>query len=563
LRTEPEKLTNEEDYAVKKPKSSAIFDEKDFPVSVARLTVFKGTGADVDEMKEKPLIAIANSHTEMNPGHMHLGAMAQKVKDGVHAAGGVPFEFNVPAPCDALTMGHEGMRYVLAQRDLIADMVETHIRSMCFDGLVLMAGCDKIIPGMLMAAARLDLPTIFVTAGPNAFQIRFSPKFTGATHHSFYEGLEEKFATATCATCGSCELMGTANTFQSLAEALGMALPGTANIPAYHAERSVVARKSGKRIVEMVEQNITARQIMTAKSIENALAVDMAIGGSTNASLHLPAIANELGLELPLEKFNKFNRRIPTLCSISPSGPHGVQDLYRAGGIPAVMKNLADDINQDALNVSGQTTADIIAQANVLIPEVIRDRADPYHAQGGTVALFGNLAPEGCVIKQSAVVEDMHQFTGTAKVFESEKDCLTAIREGTIQEGQVIVIRNEGPRGGPGMPEMLAATMGLDLAGFKCVALVTDGRFSGATSGPCVGHVSPEARSGGPIGIIKDGDEITIDIPNRKIELHLSDDEIQNRLKTYQPVQRDIPPGYMRRYVKLVGSAAKGAVLDG
>jgi dihydroxy-acid dehydratase len=499
----------------------------------------------------------------MNPGHMHLGAMAQKVKDGVHAAGGVPFEFNVPAPCDALTMGHEGMRYVLAQRDLIADMVETHIRSMCFDGLVLMAGCDKIIPGMLMAAARLDLPTIFVTAGPNAFQIRFSPKFTGATHHSFYEGLEEKFATATCATCGSCELMGTANTFQSLAEALGMALPGTANIPAYHAERSVVARKSGKRIVEMVEQNITARQIMTAKSIENALAVDMAIGGSTNASLHLPAIANELGLELPLEKFNKFNRRIPTLCSISPSGPHGVQDLYRAGGIPAVVKNLADDINQDALNVSGQTTADIIAQANVLIPEIIRDRADPYHAQGGTVALFGNLAPEGCVIKQSAVVEDMHQFTGTAKVFESEKDCLTAIREGTIQEGQVIVIRNEGPRGGPGMPEMLAATMGLDLAGFKCVALVTDGRFSGATSGPCVGHVSPEARSGGPIGIIKDGDEITIDIPNRKIELHLSDDEIQNRLKTYQPVQRDIPPGYMRRYVKLVGSAAKGAVLDG
>jgi dihydroxy-acid dehydratase len=547
---------------VKKPKSSAIVDEKDFPVSIARMAVFQGVGVDLAELKEKPLIAVVNSHTEMNPGHMHLGNLARRVKEGVHAAGGIPFEFNVPAPCDALAMGNEGMRYVLAQRDLIADVVETHVRSMNLDGLVLMAGCDKIIPGMLMAAVRLDLPAIFLTGGPNAFQIRYKSSFTGATHHSYYNELVDKLATATCATCGSCELMGTANTFQCLTEALGLSLPGSANVPAYHSEKLVWARRVGQRIVGLVEEEITARKILTPQALENALMVDLAIGGSTNATLHLPALAHEIGLELPLETFNEFNRRIPTLCRISPSGPHGVQDLYTAGGVPAVMKMLADDLHLDALSVSGQTMGEVVAQAAVLDPEVILPRDRPYSPEGSTVVLSGNLAPDGAVVKQSAVSADMRQFSGPARVFESEQDCLTAIREKTILEGQVVVIRYEGPKGGPGMPEMLAATMGLDLAGFKRVALVTDGRFSGATSGPCIGHVSPEAAAGGPLAVVRDGDEIAIDIPGRSLEIRLSREEIAQRLRDWQPLSRPIPQGYMRRYVRLVGSAAKGAILD-
>lgn len=547
---------------MKKTKSSAIFDEKDFPVSIARLTVFRGTGADVDEMKEKPLIAIVNSQTDINPGHMHLTAIAQRVKEGVHAGGGVPFEFNVPAPCDALGMGNEGMRYILAQRDLIADIAETHIRSMNYDGLVFIASCDKIIPGMLMAAARCDLPSIFITGGPNSFAIRYRPNFDGSTHHSYYDDLEDKMATATCATCGSCELMGTANTFQCLAEALGMTIPGSANVPAFHSEKLLFARKTGKRIVDMVEEELNACKILTQKALENAIVVDLAIGGSTNATLHLPALAHEMDIDLPLSAFNEYNKKIPTLCKISPSGPYGVLDLFRAGGVPGVMKNLAGDLNLDAINVMGRTVGEMIEQAAVLDNQVIADRDKPYSPEGATVVLTGNLAPEGCVVKKSAVDPDMLQFTGKARVFESEKDCLTAIREATIQEGEVVVIRYEGPKGGPGMPEMLAATMGLDMAGFKRVALVTDGRFSGATSGPCIGHTSPEAAAGGPIAVIRDGDEISIDIPGRTIELNVSDEEMENRFKGWTPEQREIPKGYMRRYVRYVSSAAKGAVLE-
>lgn len=547
---------------MKKPKSSPIFDTSDFPVGVVRSSIIKGTGADLDELREKPIIAVVNSHTEINPGHMHLRALAEKVKEGIHAAGGIPFEFNVPAPCDGITEGNEGMRFVLPQRELIADIIETHVRSMLFDGMVMIASCDKIIPGMIMSAARLDLATIFLTGGPNAWAIRFMAGKKDSVDHKDYVELPLKVATATCSTCGACELMGTANTFQSLAEALGLTIPGSANVPAFLSEKLLYARKAGMRIVKMVEEGLTARKILNSKSLENALIVDLAIGGSTNSTLHLPAIAHELGLELPWSRFNDLNKKIPTLLSISPNGPHGIVDLYMAGGIPAVLKRLEGDIHTDCLTVTGQTWKDILPWVEVKDERVIPPRNKPFLPEGGTVALFGNLAPEGAVVKQSAVIPEMRTFSAKAKVFESEADLLKAFREKKVEDNIVIVIRNEGPKGGPGMPETLAVTMALDLSGLKRVALVTDGRFSGASYGPCVGQVSPEAFVGGPIAAVKDGDEITIDIPNRKIEVKLSDEEIRNRLKNFAPQKRDVPTGYMRRYVKYVTSAAKGAVLE-
>jgi dihydroxy-acid dehydratase len=550
------------EVVVKKPKSNLIFDDRDFPISLVRKCILQGTGIDIEEGKQKPIIAIANSQTEINPGHMHLDTIAQRVKEGVHAAGGLPFEFSVPAPCDGLSEGHEGMRFVLAQRDLIADIVETHVRSMVYDGIVFIAGCDKIVPGMLMAAARLNLPAIFITGGPNAYGIRFKNTFTGSVDRQSYDDLGDKLATGTAATCGACELMGTANTMQCLTEALGLSLPRSANVPAYHAEKLLFARMAGKRIVEMVEEDLTANKIVTHKAIENAVMVDLAIGGSTNSTLHLPALAHEIGFYLPLQAFNDFNKRIPTLCAISPNGPYGITDLYMAGGIPAVMKRLADDLHLDALTVTGKTVGDIINEAPIQNDRIIPDKTNAHTPEGSTVVLSGNLAPEGAVVKQSAVAKDMLIFSGKAHVFESEHDCLKAIREKTIQEGEMVVIRNEGPKGGPGMAETLAVTLALEMAAFKQVALITDGRFSGASAGPCIGHVSPEAYVGGPIAVVRDGDEISIDIPARKLEVKLSDKEITNRLRGWKPVEREIPPGFMRRYVKLVGSAAKGAVLE-
>jgi dihydroxy-acid dehydratase len=545
-----------------KPVSGPVFDESDFPISVVRLAILKGTGVDIDEAKAKPIIGIANSSTEMNPGHMHLGALAQRVKEGVHEAGGIPFEFNVPAPCDGLTEGNPGMRFVLPQRELIADMVETHARSMLFDGLVMIASCDKIIPGMIMAAARLDRATVFLTGGPGAFQIRFSPGMKGSVDHKDYENLLDKLAAATCATCGACEIMGTANTMQCLAEALGLTIPGSANVPGYHVDKLLFARRSGRRVVEMVKEGLTARRVLTEAAVNNAVVVDMAIGGSTNSALHLPAIARELGADLPLAKFNEVSDRVPTLCAVSPNGPYGVVDLFRAGGIPAVMKRLADDLDLDAINITGETWGQTLERFEVLDEAVIPPREKAHSPAGGIVALFGNLAPEGSVIKQSAVAGDMKKFSGPARVFDSEASFLASIRAGTLNDGEVAIIRYEGPRGGPGMPETLAATMALELHGYSRVALVTDGRFSGASAGPCVGHVSPEAYVGGPIAAVNDGDIITIDIPARSIEVDLSEDELRSRLEGWKPVEREIPQGFMRRYVRLVGSAAKGAVLE-
>lgn len=546
---------------MKKPQSSPIFDDSDFPISIVRKSIFQGTGADLTEAGRRPLIAIANSLTEINPGHMHLGPIAQRVKDGVNMAGGLPFEFNVPAPCDGMTEGHPGMRFVLAQRDLIADIIETHIRSMRYDGIVFIASCDKIIPGMIMAAARLDLPAIFVTGGPNAWDIRFKASMRGGVDHKCYSDLLDKLATATAATCGSCEVMSTANTMQSLTEALGISLAGSATVPAFHSAKLLYARHAGQRIVGLIEEGLSIKKILTQQSLENALMVSLAIGGSTNVALHLPAIAYELSLELPLSRFNDYSRIIPTLCGISPNGPHGMIDLFVAGGIPAVMKRLGDHLHRDSLTVSGMRIGDIVDQAEVKNPDVIPDKEHAFHPEGGTTALFGNLAPEGAVVKQSAVAENMRKFTGPARVFDAESDVLKAIREKTLREGEVIVIRYEGPRGGPGMPETLAVTMGLDLAGFTNLALITDGRFSGATAGPCIGHVSPEAACGGPIAVIRDGDIIRIDITARTLDVDLTPEEISRRFANWKPVTKPIPPGYMRRYVNAVSSAALGAVL--
>jgi len=547
---------------MRKPKSHLLFDDKDYPISFVRTSMIRGTGSDIGELSEKPLVAVVNSLTELNPGHMHLGPLGERVKQGVNAGGGIPFEFHVPAPCDGMTEGHEGMRFILPQRELIADTVETYVRSMLFDGMVLIAGCDKIIPGMIMAAARLDLPTILVTGGPSAWQIRFSAGWAQSVSHRDYRERVHRLETSTVATCGACELMGTANTFQCLAEAMGLTLPGSANVPAFHTDKLILARKAGMRIVSMIEEEMTARKILTREAIENALMVDLAIGGSTNSTLHLPAIAHELDLPLPLSRFNDFNKAIPTLLAISPNGPHGIIDLYTAGGVPAVMKRLVDDLHLNALTVSGETIGQVVEAAQVLSEKVIPPRDRPRLPEGGTVVLFGNLAPEGAVVKQSAVAPEMRTFTGTARVMESEAEALKALREGAIQEGQVVVIRYEGPKGGPGMPETLAVTMKLGSSKLQRVALITDGRFSGATAGPCVGHVSPEAYEGGPIAAVKDGDEIRIDIPGRTLQLNVPEAEIRRRLEGFEPVRHPVPAGFMRRYVKSVTSAARGAILE-
>ena len=356
--------------------------------------------------------------------------------------------------------------------------------------------------------------------------------------------------------------MGTANTMQSVVEALGLTVPGSSSVPAFHSKKLMFARTAGKRIVAMVEEGLTIRKLVNMKSLENALMVELAMGGSTNAALHIPAIAHNLGIDFPLNKFNDFSKKIPTLCKLMPNGPHGMIDFYMAGGVPAVVKVLSDDIHLDAKTAIGMSWADLMPFVAVKDPGVIPDRKNPYYPEGGTVVLYGNLAPEGAVVKQSEVAKDMLKFTARARVFESEDACLEAIREKSIHENEILVIRNEGPKGGPGMPETLAATMGLSALGLKKAALITDGRFSGGTEGPCIGHVAPEAYDGGPIALVKDGDEITIDIPGRKIDLHVPDDEMKKRRAAWKPFRRELPEGFIRRYVKYVGSASKGAILS-
>lgn len=540
---------------------SRVLTDSDNPVMDAfRGGLFHALGTDLEDLRRKPLIAIANSHSDFTAGHTHLRTLGEKVKEGVLIAGGQVVEFNVPAPCDGMAMGHDGMRYVLAQRDLIADIVETHVRSQRFDGLVMIASCDKINPAMMMAAARLDLPAIYLAGGPNLYDVRHRADFGGSIEAGDYEDRDSRIATVQCGTCGACEIMGTANTFQCLAEAMGICLPGSSNVPAYHADKLKYARRTGERIVSMVAEGLTFRRILTYPALLNAVAMNMAIGGSTNATLHLPAIAHSAGLELPLQVFDDYSRRVPTLLSVAPNGPWGLTDVWAAGGMPAVLKVMQQDLDLECLTVTGEPLAKVVERARVTNPRVIPPRDRAFRSDGGIAVLRGNLCPEGAVIKQAGVRPERLRFEGPAKCFNSEEAAIEAIKGRQVKDGDVVVMRYLGPRGAPGMPEMLGVTSMLKAFRINA-ALVTDGRFSGGTSGPCVGHVTPEASAGGPIAAVQDGDIILIDVVTRQLTLMVEASEIAARLQSVEPVENEIPPGFLRRYRNMVSSAATGAIL--
>ncbi|MBS7247761.1 MAG: dihydroxy-acid dehydratase [Candidatus Jordarchaeales archaeon] len=533
-------------------------------------TLLKACGF-TDEELDRPLVAVVNSWTNLVPGHAHLNLVAEAVEAGVRMAGGTPLQFHTIAICDGIAMGHEGMRYPLPSRDLIAASVEMMVNAHQLDGMVLIGSCDKIVPGMLMAAALLDIPAIFVNGGPMLPGRFMGEKVTGrrALEMQFLrmifpsEDLERgarALSERVLPGCGSCQGMYTANTMCCLAEALGMSLPGSATIPAVDARRFRVAKQSGMQIVKLIEEGIKPSDIMTYESIENAIRVDMALGGSTNTVLHLPAIASQLGIKLTLDLFDALSRETPHLCDMDPSGPYTVQELDDAGGIPAVLKELGELIHTDVLTVTGKTLKENIKDAVVLDRNVIRPRDNPVHKEGGIAILKGNLAPNGAVVKQAAVDPKMLKFEGEARVFDSEEAALKAITGREINPGEVVVIRYEGPRGGPGMREMLKPTAALIGAGLgDKVALVTDGRFSGATRGPCIGHVDPEAMSGGPIAVVRDGDIISIDIPERRLNIKIQKEELEGRLKRWKPPEPKVKKGVLNMYSKIVKPTSEGA----
>jgi len=525
---------------------------------------------------QKPLIGVVNAHNEIIPGHFHLNEIAQAVKLGVSAAGGTPIEFPVIGICDGIAMNHSGMKYPLASRELIADSIEAMAIAHKFDGLVLVGNCDKIVPGMLMAAARLNIPAIYVSGGPMLLGNHKGKvidlvrgAFEGVGAHANGQITEEELRELeldSCPTCGSCAGLFTANSMNCLAEALGMALPGNGTIPSPFGTRKQLAKKAGMQIMELVKQNICPRYIMTLGAFKNAVTLDMAIGGSTNTTLHLMAIANEARVDLDLDEFDRISMKTPNITKISPAGIHGIEDLDRAGGISAVLNQLlkAGLIYPDELTVTCKTLGENVSGAEVADPTVIKPLDDPYKKEGGIAILRGNLAPDGAVIKQSAVGPEMMQHKGPARIFNSEEEAFDAIMDKKIKEGDVVVIRYEGPKGGPGMKEMLSPTAAITGMGLeKSVALITDGRFSGGTRGPCIGHVSPEASEGGPIGLLEEGDIIEIDIPNRVLGVDLSDEEIQKRLANWkQPPSKAQEGTYLKRYSKLVTSASTGAVFE-
>jgi len=521
----------------------------------------------------QPFIGVVNSFSEVIPGHIHLNIIAKAVKEGVRSAGGMPFEVNTIGVCDGIAMGHEGMKYSLPSRELIADSVETVAQAHAFDALVCIPNCDKIIPGMLMAAARLNIPSIFISGGPmlaGRLGGREGEKFdlstmfmavgkvnTGGMTEAELDELER----VACPGCGSCAGMFTANTMNCLTEALGMALPGNGTIPAVDARRSVLAHEAGRQIIKLLDNNVCPRDIITREAVQNAFMVDMALGGSTNSVLHLIAIAHEAGIEFSLEDINQISAKTPHLSKLSPAGENRIEDLDRAGGIGAVMKEIKGLLNMGVKRASGKSLKDELAYASVRDREVIRPFSQPHSPTGGLTILFGNLAPEGAVVKSAAVSPDMLSYEGIARVFNSEEDGTDAILAGSIKPGDVVVIRYEGPKGGPGMREMLVPTsilsgMGLD----DKVGLITDGRFSGATKGAAIGHVSPEAASRGPIAALKDGDIVRIDIPNHRIDVDLSDDEIRSRIAKLPEFEPKVKSGYLLRYAEKVTSAGSGAV---
>ncbi|SDT94320.1 dihydroxy-acid dehydratase [Pseudomonas pohangensis] len=544
-------------------KRSDIISNSESPLmNVFRSGLLHGAGINAERIKKRPLIAIANSHTEMTTGHAHLDRLAKKVRDGVLAAGGECAEFNVPAPCDGVAMAHDGMRFVLAQRDLIADIIETHIRSQPYDGVVFIAGCDKINPGMMMAMARLDMPSLYLSGGPGQMDIRNTANPKQSIDHGDYQSDPFMLAkTATCATCGACEIMGTANTFQCLAEVFGICLPGTSNIPGWHADKLEAARQTGERIVGMVSEGLNARQMFSPAAFSNAVSMTMAIGGSTNSALHLPAIAHAAEVPFSMAHFEAA-AQVPTLLAISPNGPYGVQDLWAAGGMPAVLKQMQGFLDTGTMTVTGRPLKDTIDRARVLNDTVIPPVEKAFRPSGGISVLRGNLAPDTAIIKQSGVSLEMLKTSGPAICFNSENDAMIAIKAGKIHSNHVVVLRYMGPQGAPGMPEMLGATIELKMAGLKKAALITDGRFSGATSGPCVGHICPEASKGGPIALIEDGDIIEIDIPNNSLTLQVDEATLSQRRENWVPHEGAVAHGYMRLYRKYVRPACEGAVLD-
>jgi len=527
---------------------------------------------------EQPFVGIINSFSEVIPGHVHLRAIAEAVKSGVRSAGGTPFEVNTIGVCDGIAMGHLGMKYSLPSRELIADSVEIVAQAHAFDALVLIPNCDKIVPGMLMAAVRLNIPSIFISGGPmlagrfwSGDELRavdlntvFMAVGKVATGEMSERELKELEAVA-CPGCGSCAGMFTANTMNCLTEALGMALPGNGTIPAVDARRLGLAKEAGRQIMELLAEGICAGDIITKDSIQNAFVVDMALGGSTNSVLHLMAIAHEAGIDFPLSEVNEISEKTPHLAKISPAGGYHIEDLDLAGGIPAVMWRLMSRLNLEVKTVSGQSPAESLAamEPRVKNEDVIRPLSSPHSLTGGLTVLFGNLAPEGAVVKSAAVAPEMLSHRGAARVFDSEEEATGAILGGSIEPGQVVVISYEGPRGGPGMREMLGPTALLSGMGLgDKVALITDGRFSGATRGAAIGHVSPEAASRGPIAALRDGDMIRIDIPNHKIDVELTDEEIKGRLSELPEFEPKIKTGYLKRYAERVTSASKGAVFE-
>ena len=535
-------------------------------------SLFKALGL-TDEEIERPMIGIANSANEVIPGHLHLHQLSDAVKAGVRMAGGTPFEFFTIGICDGIIMGHEGMKYSLSSRELIADSIESMAMAYPFDGLVLIPNCDKIIPGMMMAAARLNIPAILVSGGPmlaGEFQgreIDLITVFESVGKVKIGEMTEKdlrEIEGCACPGVGSCAGMFTANSMNCLAEVLGLALPYNGTIPAVFAERIRLGKKSGIQIMDLIQKKLTPSKILTEKAFENAITVDMAFGGSTNTSLHLPAIAREAGVKLSLQTFNRISEKTPHLCNMSPGGPYHIQDLHQAGGIPALMNELSRGglIYRDPLTVTRKSIGENLKGKKVLNPEVIRPMERPYHPTGGLAVLFGNLAPEGAVVKQSAVDEAMLKHRGPARVFDSEEGAIKIILDRKVKKGEVVVIRYEGPKGGPGMREMLAPTSAIVGVGRdRDVALLTDGRFSGGSRGAAIGHVSPEAAEGGPIAVVRNGDQIEIDIPGKKLNLLISDEELKERLSRWKPPKKELK-GYLKRYARLVTSANTGAVFE-
>lgn len=535
-------------------------------------SLFKAMGY-TDEELDRPLIGIVNSKNEIIPGHTNLDKIAEAVKAGVRMMGGTPIEFSTIGVCDGIAMGHIGMKYSLASRELIADSVESVAIAHGFDALVMLPNCDKIVPGMLMAAARVNVPTVVISGGPmlagrvddksvslsNVFEAVAAVKVGKMSEAELYQYEENA-----CPGCGSCSGMYTANSMNCLTEALGMGLTGNGTIPAVYAERLRLAKKAGMKVMELLEKDIRPKDIMTYRAFENAITVDMALGCSTNSLLHLPAIAYEAGLDLTLDLANRISAKTPNLCRLAPAGPHHIEDLYFAGGVQAVMKELTKSnlLHLDLVTVTAKTIGENISSGAIRNHDIIKSIDEPYSKTGGIAVLKGNLAPDGAVVKRSAVAEEMLQHVGPARVYDSEESVIEAILGGHIKAGDVVIIRYEGPKGGPGMREMLSPTsalagMGLD----KTVALITDGRFSGATRGASIGHVSPEAAEGGPIGLVKEGDTIKIDIINGELEILVAEEELQKRKGLWRAPDLNIKTGYLARYARLVTSASTGAIL--